>query len=40
MISKLECLCLAQIAILRIIQRNEEIDPYNLYREMKYLLNI
>lgn len=40
MISKLECVCYAQIALLNIITSKKEISPYILYHEMCRLLNI
>lgn len=40
MISKLECICYAQIALLNILARGKEISPYILYCEMCKILNI
>ena len=40
MISKLECIYYAQIALINVIKRNKAIEPFLLYQEMCKLLNI
>jgi len=40
MISKFECICYAQIALLRIIEKKLDITPYLLYKEMSNLLGL
>ena len=40
MITKFECICYAQIAILNIITKDKEINPFSLYNEMCKLLDI
>ena len=40
MISKLECIYYAQIALINIIEKNKIIEPIMLYKEMCNLLDI
>ena len=40
MISKLECIYYAQIALINIIQKEKTIEPFMLYKEMTKLLGI
>ena len=40
MISKLECIFYAQIALINIIEKNKAIKPFILYKEMCKLLGI
>ena len=40
MISKLECIYYAQIALINVIRKNKGIEPYILYKEMRKLLGI
>ena len=40
MISKLECIYYAQIALINVIKRNKIVEPFMLYQEMRKLLNI
>ncbi len=40
MISKLECIYYAQIALINIIEKNKVIEPIMLYKEMRKLLGI
>lgn len=40
MISKLECVLYAQIALIKLIEEKDTIEPYDLYKEMCNLLYI
>ena len=40
MISKLECIYYAQIALISIIERNSTVEPFMLYKEMSKLLGV
>lgn len=40
MITKIECIYYAQIALIRLIEQNKSVEPYSLYKEMCKLLNI
>ena len=40
MISKLESIYYAQIALIRIIERNNTVEPFMLYKEMCKLLGV
>lgn len=40
MISKIECLCYVEIAIINLIEKGITIEPYTVYCEIKELLKI